>query len=60
MEELNHTLRQRESLVHYKSFNILCGSVSDQDWTQIRSGLSIRIRIRIREGKNDPQKKKKV
>jgi hypothetical protein len=33
-------------------------SVSDPDWNQIQSGQW--IRIRIQEGKNDPQKQNKV
>jgi hypothetical protein len=31
----------------------------DPDWIRIQSDQWIRIRIRIHEGKNDPQKEKK-
>jgi hypothetical protein len=44
------------SIQNYHGFG--SGSVSGSAWIQIN--LSSRIRIRIQEGKNDPQKYKKV
>jgi hypothetical protein len=41
---------------HGKYLYNLQSCVSDQNWIQIQSGQW----IRIQEGKNDPQKKKKV